>query len=332
MLVDEYQDTNVVQYLWLRLLAQSGAQRVLRRRRRPVDLRLARRGGRQHPALRDATFPAPRWCGWSATIARPGTSSPPPPQLIAHNEGRLGKTLFTDGDGGEKATVTGVWDCEEEARAVGEEIEQLQREGRPSTRSRSWCAPRSRCASSRSASSRSAALPGDRRPALLRAAEIRDALAYLRCVAQPADDLAFERIVNTPKRGLGDATLQILHDLARRERVPLMQAARVIVDTDELKPKQRADAARAAAPTSTAGAASSRRMPQARARGNDPGRDRATPSMWQKDRTAEAAGRLENLKELVRSMEEFRDLAAFLEHISLVMDRDRGAGADASPS
>jgi DNA helicase-2/ATP-dependent DNA helicase PcrA len=155
--------------------------------------------------------------------------------------------------------------------------------------------------------------------------EIRDALAYLRCVAQPADDLAFERIFNNPKRGLGDATLQLLHDYARRERIPLIQAARVMVETEELKPKQRqtlralvADFAR------WSSLIDSKPQGQLAEMILD---ESGYTEMWQKDRTAEAAGRLENLKELVRSMEEFPDLTGFLEHISLVMDAaDKGAG------
>ena len=250
--------------------------------------------------------------------------------LIAHNEGRLGKTLRTDDVLGEKVTVTGSWDSEEEARAIGEEIEQLQRAERTmrSTKSPSWCAPRSRCANSKTASSRSG-LPyrviGG--PRFYERAEIRDALAYLRVVNSPADDLAFERIVNVPKRGLGDATVQLLHDHARKRRVPLTEAARAMVETDELKPKPRG---------------SLRALIEAidrwrKQRDVLPHNELAEiildesgyTEMWQKDRSADAAGRLENLKELVRSMEEFENLQGFLEHISLVMDNEKGAEADA---
>ncbi len=165
-------------------------------------------------------------------------------------------------------------------------------------------------------------------PRFYERAEIRDALAYLRCVAQPADDLAFERIFNTPKRGLGDATLQILHDYAGAKSVPLMQAARVMVETEELKPKQRqtlralvADFARWSRLVDT--------KPQGQL-AETILEESGYTEMWQKDRTAEAAGRLENLKELVRAMEEFPDLAAFLEHISLVMDAADEEPANAS--
>ncbi len=171
------------------------------------------------------------------------------------------------------------------------------------------------------------ALSRDRRPALLyERAEIRDALAYLRCVAQPSDDLAFERIFNTPKRGLGDAALQLMHDHARRAKIPLMESARRLVETEELKPKQR-QAVRAlmndfARWSSLMETTAHNELAELILE------ESGYTEMWQKDRSADAAGRLENLKELVRSMEEYPDLAAFLEHISLVMDTDKNDGEE----
>ena len=142
--------------------------------------------------------------------------------LIAHNEGRLGKTLRTDDVPGEKVTVTGSWDSEEEARAIGEEIEQLQRGGH----SLNEIAILVRASfQMREFEDRFVTLGLPYRviggPRFYERAEIRDALAYLRVINSPADDLAFERIVNVPKRGLGDATVQLLHDHARKRRVPL---------------------------------------------------------------------------------------------------------------
>ena len=175
--------------------------------------------------------------------------------LIAHNEGRLGKTLRTEDVDGEKVTVTGAWDSEEEARAIGEEIEDIQRKGeklndiailmRASYQMREF-------------EDRFVTLGLPYRviggPKFYERAEIRDALAYLRVINSPADDLAFERIVNVPKRGLGDATVQLLHDHARKRRIPLFEAARAVVETDELKPKARGSLAQAWWRSSTAGA------------------------------------------------------------------------------
>jgi DNA helicase II / ATP-dependent DNA helicase PcrA len=146
-------------------------------------------------------------------------------------------------------------------------------------------------------------------------------------INSPADDLAFERIVNVPKRGLGDATVQMLHDHARKRRIPLSEAARAVVDTDELKPKARGslrdliaafDRWRAQSEVTSHTELAEIVLDES-----------GYTEMWQKDRSADAAGRLDNLKELVRSMEEFENLQGFLEHISLVMDRDGGAEDDA---
>jgi DNA helicase-2/ATP-dependent DNA helicase PcrA len=164
-------------------------------------------------------------------------------------------------------------------------------------------------------------------PRFYERAEIRDALAYLRVINSPADDLAFERIVNVPKRGLGDATVQAMHDLARKGRVPLTEAARLIVESDELKPKPRGTL-RGLMDSFERWRKQKDTLPHTELAELVLDESGYT-EMWQKDRSADAAGRLENLKELVRSMEEFENLAGFLEHISLVMDVDRGESEDA---
>ena len=373
ILVDEYQDTNVAQYLWLRLLAQRTSAAVIPGRReaaspesittgaRTMDSGLAPDGAPRIDGDERAPPTAKNICcvgdddqsiyGWrgaevdnilrfehdfpGATVIRlernyrsTGHILAAASHLIAHNEGRLGKTLRTDDVLGEKVTVTGSWDSEEEARAIGEEIEQLQRDGhalnqvailvRASFQMREF-------------EDRFVTLGLPYRviggPRFYERAEIRDALAYLRVVNSPADDLAFERIVNVPKRGLGDATVQMLHDHARKRRIPLTEAVRAMILTDELKPKPRG---------------SLRALIEAidrwrKQRDVLPHNELAEiildesgyTEMWQKDRSADAAGRLENLKELVRSMEEFENLQGFLEHISLVMDNEKGAEADA---
>jgi DNA helicase-2/ATP-dependent DNA helicase PcrA len=157
--------------------------------------------------------------------------------------------------------------------------------------------------------------------------EIRDALAYLRLVNQPADDLAFERIVNVPKRGLGDATVKLLHDYARKRRIPMMEATRAIIATDELKPKPRG-ALRDLVACFDRWRIQKDTLPHTELAEIVLDESGYT-EMWQRDRSADAAGRLENLKELVRSMEEFENLQGFLEHISLVMDADGAAESEA---
>ena len=254
--------------------------------------------------------------------------------LIAHNEGRLGKTLRTEDVLGEKVQVTGGWDSEEEARSIGEEIEQLQRDARDEGADH----PLDEIAilvrasfQMREFEERFIQLGLPYRviggPRFYERAEIRDALAYLRVIAQPADDLAFERIVNVPKRGLGDATVQMLHDYARKKRIPLTEAAAALSATDEMKPKPRL-ALRDLMASFERWRAKKDSMPHTELAEIVLDESGYT-EMWQNDKSADAAGRLENLKELVRSMQDFENLAGFLEHISLVMDRDSAEGEQA---
>ncbi len=324
MLVDEYQDTNVVQYLWLRLLAQGrhnlccvgdDDQSIYGWRGAEVDniLRF------EHDFPGAAVIKLEN--NYRSTAHILGAAS----GLIARNEDRLGKTLFTEGEAGERPRVSGVWDSEEEARQVGEEIEQLQRRGQ----SLDQVAILVRASfQMREFEERFITLGLPYRviggPRFYERLEIRDALAYLRCVAQPDDDLAFERIVNTPKRGLGDSTIGLLRAFGRARDLPIMASAAMMVETDELKPKQR-QTLRALLGDFDRWRARLGTVPHSELAEQILDESGYT-DFWQKDRSAEAAGRLENLKELVRSMEEFPDLVSFLEHISLVMDTE---GAEA---
>jgi DNA helicase-2/ATP-dependent DNA helicase PcrA len=320
ILVDEYQDTNTVQYLWLRLISQ-GRRNVCCVGDDDQSV-YGWRGAEVENILRfEQDFPGAKIVRLERNYRSTGHILAAAAHLIAHNEGRLGKTLFTDDDDGEKPTLTGVWDSQEEARVVGEGIEQLHRKGH----SLEEIAILVRASfQMREFEERFVEIGLPYRiiggPRFYERAEIRDALAYLRCVAQPADDLAFERIVNTPKRGLGDATVQLLHEYGRRENIPLMQAARFLVEAEEMKPRPRAtlkaliadfDRWRALIDVKPQHELAETVLDES-----------GYTEMWRQDKTPEAAGRLENLKELVRAMEEFPDLSSFLEHVSLVMEAD----------
>src|SRR5262252_925291 len=340
ILVDEYQDTNVAQYLWLRLLAQRTANDAAEVRPKNIccvgddDQSIyGWRGAEVDNILRfEHDFPGATVIRLERNYRSTGHILAAASHLIAHNEGRLGKTLRTEDELGEKVQVTSCWDSEEEARAIGEEIELLQRDdghGRPHPLDEIAILVRASF-QMREFEDRFVNLGLPYRviggPRFYERQEIRDALAYLRVVHSLADDLAFERIVNVPKRGLGDATVQMLHDHARKKRVPLIEAARAVIETDELKPKAR-------------GALRDLLAAFERWRGQQDALphtqlaeivldEAGYTEMWQKDRSADAAGRLENLKELIRSMEEFENLAGFLEHISLVMDTEQSEDED----
>src|ERR1700722_13591215 len=322
ILVDEYQDTNVVQYLLLRLIAQANGNLCCVG---DNDQSIyAWRGADVENILRfEKDFPGAKVIRLERNYRSTGHILAVAAGLIAHNRGRLGKTLFTDKPLGDRPRVAEGSDSQEEARLIGEEIEAAQHKGvslddivilvRASFQMREF-------------EERFIALGLPYQviggPRFYERAEIRDALAYLRCIAQPDDDLAFERVYNQPKRGLGEATLAILHDYGRRAGLSLTRAARALVETEELKPRPR-QILRDLMQTLDRWSAQIDAMPHyelAQLILEESG----YIDMWKAERTPDAAGRLDNLKELVRSMGEFPDLAAFLEHVSLVMDVDSG--------
>jgi DNA helicase-2/ATP-dependent DNA helicase PcrA len=224
ILVDEYQDTNVSQYLWLRLLAQ--AHRNICCVGDDDQSIYGWRGAEIGNILRfESDFPGARVIRLEQNYRSTPEILAAASGLIAHNRGRLGKTLWTSSNGGEKLKLRGVWDGEEEARWVGDEIEAAQRRGD----SLADIAILVRAGfQTREFEERFIQLGVPYRviggPRFYERQEIRDALAYFRLVHQPDDDLAFERIVNTPRRGLGDASLQVLHGLARAQSLPMVEA------------------------------------------------------------------------------------------------------------
>lgn len=323
ILVDEYQDTNSVQYLWLRLLAQE---------RKNIccvgddDQSIySWRGAQVENILKfEKDFPGAKVIRLEQNYRSTPHILAAASGVIANNGGRLGKTLWTEKDAGEKVKVLGIWDGPEEARRVGEEIEGLQRGGMSLDAMAILVRAQHQ---TREFEDRFIAIGLPYRIIggfrFYERQEIRDALAYLRVVAQPADDLAFERIVNVPKRGLGDKALAKVHQFARAQGLPLTTAGARILDTDELTPQARRSLGNLIGDIARwRGMGDTLPHPElARIILDESG----YTAMWQADRTAEAAGRLENLSELVRAMEEYESLTAFLEHVSLVMDNEASA-------
>ncbi len=326
VLVDEYQDTNVAQYLWLRLLAQrhhniccvgDDDQSIY-----------SWRGAEVANILRfENDFPGAR-------IVRLERNYRSTPQilaaasgLIACNEGRLGKTLWTEAPEGEKVSVRAAWDGEEEARLVCDEIEALHTK----SHALNEMAILVRAGfQTREFEERLITLAVPYRviggPRFYERREIRDAIAYLRVVVQPDDDLGFERIVNLPKRGLGAATMQLVHRFARDAGVPLVRAASRLVETDEIRPHARHVLARLLNDFQRwRSLLDTLAHPKLAAQVLD---ESGYTAMWQTDKSIEAPGRLENLKELMTALEEFANLQGFLEHVSLVMENDESGDDD----
>ncbi|ATN34826.1 ATP-dependent DNA helicase [Rhizobium sp. ACO-34A] len=338
ILVDEYQDTNTAQYMWLRLLAQrpQGVPQNVCCVGDDDQSIYGWRGAEVDNILRfEKDFPGAKVIklerNYRSTEHILGAAG----HLIAHNEGRLGKTLFTDRrePDDEKVVVHAAWDSEEEARAVGEVIEQLQRgDGDGKKHNLNDMAILVRASfQMREFEDRFVTLGLNYRvvggPRFYERLEIRDAMAYFRLVCQPADDLAFERIVNTPKRGLGDTTIRTLHDYARARDVPMLAAASDLIETDELKPKAR-KALFDVIQTFRRWQELLETTPHTEL-AEQILEESGYTDMWKNDKSAEAPGRLENLKELIRSMEAFESMRGFLEHVSLVMDAEQNEDMDA---
>lgn len=320
VMVDEYQDTNVAQYLWLSLLSQKS--RNLCCVGDDDQSIYGWRGAEVTNMLRfSEIYPEAETIRLEENYRSTGHILGAASGLIAHNESRLGKTLFTDDDQGEKVHINGFWDGASEARAVADRIVSLQRYDDFSP---------------------------DQMAVLVRAGyqsrefedvfiklgipyrvigakfyerqEIRDAIAYLRLIIQPADDLAFERIINTPTRGLGAKTVNLVREASRAQSLPMLAAAENMLAGTELKSAARNNLGQFVNMISHwRGLLDELPHTELAMRVLD---ESGYTSMWQKEKTPDAEGRLENLKELITAMDDFENLQGFLEHISLVMDGD----------
>ncbi|RAK60616.1 DNA helicase II [Phenylobacterium hankyongense] len=332
LLVDEYQDTNVAQYLWLRLLAQK-RQNVCCVGDDDQSI-YGWRGAEVDNILRfERDFPGAKVIRLERNYRSTSHILAAASGLIAANKSRLGKTLWTEAEGGEKVIVRGVWDGEAESRLIADEIERAKKGGADKNprKYRDMAILVRASFQMRAFEERFVMLQipytvvGG--PRFFERAEIRDAHAYLRLIQSEDDDLAFERIVNVPKRGIGETTVQKLLQVARLNGVPAVAAARQVVLTDEL-----------AARTRTALANFLRDLDRWRAEAGRMPHPRLMEAVLEEsgytdalrlDKSPTAQGRLENLKELVQAMGNSENLQAYLEHVSLVMDMDRGPQADA---
>ncbi len=329
VLVDEYQDTNVAQYLWLRLLA--GKHKNICCVGDDDQSIYGWRGAEVGNILRfEKDFPG-------AKVVRLEQNYRSTPHILAAaagvirgNENRLGKELWTEAEDGEKVRLIGHWDGEEEARWIGEEIEAMQGGARGMRKiSLDEMAILVRASHQmRAFEDRFLTIGLPYRviggPRFYERMEIRDAMAYFRLVVSPDDDLAFERIVNTPKRGLGDVAQKKIQAAARSNGVSLVEGARILLETKGLGGKGAIELGRLIEGLDRwgrmAGSPELSHVELAEIILDESG----YTGHWQNDKTPEAPGRLENLKELVKALEAFENLGGFLEHVSLIMDNASG--------
>ncbi len=345
ILVDEYQDTNVAQYLWLRLLAQGHSNLCVVG---DDDQSIyGWRGAEVGNILRfEADFKGAAVIRLEQNYRSTGHILKAASAVIAGNSQRLGKELWTEGEDGAPVRLIGHWDGEEEARWIGEEIEALGF----GTRGLRAIGPEEIAILVRASHQMRAfedrfltiGLPyrviGG--PRFYERLEIRDAMAYFRLVISPEDDLAFERIVNTPKRGLGDKAQATIHEIARRNGVSLLQGAAMAVESGAIGGKGGKELARFVLQIADwrnlmrEGVVTGPATDDLIERENPEGlshielaetilEESGYIAMWQNDKTPEAPGRLENLKELVKALEQFENLQGFLEHVSLIMDNEQ---------
>jgi DNA helicase-2/ATP-dependent DNA helicase PcrA len=333
ILVDEYQDTNLVQYLWLRLLAQKGPEGG------PQNICCVGdddqsiyswRGAEVENILRfEKDFPGAKIVKLEANYRSTAPILAAAAGLIAHNSGRHDKTLRSGKNdaSGEKVQVIGLWDSDEEARMVADRMEHLRRDGHKLAE----MAVLVRAGfQTRAFEERLITLGLPYRVVgglrFYERAEIRDAIAYCRILNQPADDLAFERIVNLPRRGVGTQALQTMHERARTAQIPLTSAAAALVAESGLRGKVRAeignlldqfDQWRAGLDRDGHVATVARMLDESGYTG-----------MWKADKSPEAPGRLDNLKEMVRALVDYESLGGFLDHVSLVMEAEENSETD----
>lgn len=327
LMVDEYQDTNIAQYLWLRLLSQ--AHKNICCVGDDDQSIYGWRGAEVGNILRfEKDYPGAKVVRLEQNYRSTEHILEAASQLISNNKERLGKTLWTDQKGGDKIRLKNTWDAPEEARWVGEEIEALQREGvslkdtailvRSGFQTREF----EECFITLGVPYR---IFGGFR--FYERQEIRDAIAYLRLIVVPHDGLAFERIINTPKRGVGGATLQLIHTYSREKQISLIDATEALLTTNEIKGKAKSNL--------TLFLKDLRRW-QSEFKATPPETlakqvldESGYTAMWKGDKSPDAPGRLENLKELVAAIAEFVDLPSFLEHVSLVMETTQKTTDDA---
>lgn len=318
ILIDEYQDTNVAQYLWLRLMSQGGAQVCCVG---DDDQSIyGWRGAEVDNILRfEKDFLGAKVIrleqNYRSTTHILGAAS----GLIAHNKGRLGKELWTESEGGEKVEIHSAYDSDEEAIIVVQELEQLYKKDYPlnetailvraSHQTRAFEERLMVCG-----------LPykviGGMR--FYERQEIRDVLAYLRLAYQLSDSLAFERIINVPKRGIGDSSLNLMHLVAREQGIPLLEAAKQLLDTDEFRPQAKRAIGAFIDQTEQWHKLSKDLSPAEL--GKVLLEESGYLAFWKNETTPDAPSRLENIRELLIALEDFSSLESFLEHVALVID------------
>lgn len=328
ILVDEYQDTNIIQYLWLRMLA-AGHNNICCVGDDDQSI-YSWRGAEVGNILRfEEDFPNAALIRLESNYRSTAHILAGASGLIAHNKNRLGKTLHPapgrEEMTGEKINISGVWSGEDEARKICEQIEREQRHGTKLSDMAVLVRASFQMRAIEDAFLQygiSYKVIGGMR--FYEREEIRDATAYIRLLVQPKDDMAFMRIVNKPRRGVGDTALQTIRQKAKENHISMYEAAERLIKDKGLKGTAKTglehffalyDSWREKAPETTPDEMLRQML-----------EDSGYMEMRRTEKTPEAEGRIENLRELVGEFKSNYDtFEQYLEYISLVMDNDNAA-------
>ena len=337
LLVDEFQDTNSIQYAWIRMLAgDTGSTMVVGDDDQSIyGWRGAQVENVKH-FVRD--FAGVKTIKLEQNYRSTGTILNAANALIANNEDRMGKKLWTADGEGEPITLYSAFNEQDEARYVIEQVEQWLGKGR---RANEVAIVYRTTSQSRlfedyllRASVAFRVYGGQR---FFERAEIRDALAYLRLLQNPNDDAAIERVINAPARGIGQKTLSILRLQARESSLPLWAAAQQCIKQDLLP--ARASAAVKAFIQLIAGM--HERMSEWTLGNQMQGVIEASElvSHYEKEPREKMESRVENLRELVNAADAFvmpaedeesgmTELQSFLSHAALEAGETQGEAWD----
>ncbi len=319
ILVDEYQDTNSCQYSWLRNLAGEdnkicvvGDDDQSIYSWRGAEVANIQKFGKDFNNVKVVKL--------EKNYRSKGNILKAANFLISKNKDRMGKNLWTDANDGKKISIINTYNSGEEAIYVSDKIEELKN----LEESLNSCAILVRASyQTRSFEDRfiKIGLPykiiGGTK--FYERLEIRDALAFFRVTSSDYDDLAFERIINVPKRGLGEKSMRQIEIFARKKNISLLQAARILVMENSFAVKTNAKLLSFLKSVDRWREKINLSAPELAKIILD---ESGYTEMWQNDKSIEAETRLDNLKELVNALNEFDDIRSFLEHIQLVMDNE----------
>jgi len=321
-LVDEYQDTNVSQYLWLRMLSPLG--KGLCCVGDDDQAIYSWRGAEVGNILRfEKDFENTKIVRLERNYRSKGHILGAASSLISNNENRLGKTIWTETDQGEKVIIRRVYNGFDEATFAVEKIEDLRIKGVPYNEMAILVRAGFQ---TREFEDRLLAYGVPYRVVgglkFYDRQEIKDIIAYMRLIYQPNDSLALERIINVPKRGIGASAIAKFHNLAIEKNISLYQAAKEVLKTGDLRPSLKSALNKFIS------------LIELIKERNDLSPAEIAKTILEEtgylaslnaEQTLEAQGRIENLKELVIALEDFEDLPTFIEHVSLISDSPKNS-------